>query len=378
MKLNKFEEFINESVIVNLLLEGSLAATGEFIDRLDTIKSKSDVAKGLHKGFKNAYYVYSDLDQNYIDVTDQEDMVSFISDKKADGEEDPYTSRKRGTIKIGRLVNALISNNDARPYFFGDVKPSAKDIEEFVNLYKASKVEKTNQFKIVDGSEIAYWYDEKNYWSKSAGQLGNSCMKDVDSDYFDIYVKNPRVCKLVIYVNQKNELLGRALLWKLDKTPLKGTKWFMDRIYTNRDSDINRFKDFANQEGFLYKFKNNFDGNEGLMFYHKGQPVFGEATVKLNKSDFNEFPFLDTLFFFDRKEGTLSNVGSKKAVILNDTSGEDSGYCGRCGGKGKVEEYDYDAGKDYKIKCPECTGLVEHTRENLLNSYPAFKDYLPK
>jgi len=376
MQLNRFEEFISESIIYNLLTESQLSASGEFMDRLGLIKKDSDLAKRLLKGFKKLVFINSELPQNFIDVTPVEDMVSFISDKKADDVEDPYNTKGRGTIKIGRLISALLSNDDVKYTLFGDYTPTAKDIEQFVNLYKASKVDKINEFRLVDGEEIAYWYDEKRYYSNQ-GQLGNSCMKDVDKDYFDIYVKNPRVCKLLIYVNGDNELLGRALVWKLEKSPVKEAKWFMDRVYVNRDSDINRFKEHARKEGWLYKYKNNYDHNEGVLFYLGSTPILGKVVIKLRNYDFKEYPFIDTVSFFDKKEGTLSNVGSKKSILLTDTRGGDAGYCDYCDGKGKQEMYDYEKEKDKKVTCDECVGLIDTMKRYIEEgSYPEFKTSL--
>lgn len=378
MNLNRFEDFINESLLIQLLQESILTASGEFMDRLDGISKESQVAKALLKGLKRGNYIYAELPQNYIDVTPEEDLISFISDKKAQSADtEPFQAKGRGTVKIGRFVNALLTNKDIKPYFFDEYEPTPKDIEEFVNLYKSKKVEPNNAFKLVDGEEIAHWYDEKRYYSNQ-GQLGNSCMKDVPKDYFDIYVKNPRVCKLLIYTNAKGQLLGRALVWKLHKSPVKGVEYFMDRIYANRDSDIIKFKDYAKKEGWLYKWKNNYDRDEAVFFYHGTQPVIGRAVVKLRNADFDEFPFIDTLSFFDKKEGTLSNVGTKKAVLLTNTSGEDSGTCDNCNGKGRVEEYDYDRDKDVKVDCEDCVGIVnkmiKYIKDGNYGNYKEFQN----
>ena len=378
MKLDSYGEFINESIFLEMINEGYMKASSDFIDRLRSIAKQDKIAKMLADGFEDQPYISGEQNQNYIDVTPEEDMVSFISDKKAQSEDDPFKAKGRGTIKVGRLISAIAGNKNLSPYFFKSNQITPKDIETFVNLYKSSKVETTNQFKLVEGDDIAHWYQEKRY-KPGNGQLNNSCMADVDEDYFDIYVKNPRVCKMLIYVNDEGQLLGRALVWKLDKTPLKGVRWFMDRIYTVRDSDMNRFKDYARKEGWLYKFRNSYDHEEGVLFYHGSTPVIGRAVVQLRKWDFDEFPFIDTLSFFNKKDGTLSNVGSKKALILTDTSGEDSGYCSYCDGSGKQEDYDSEKDKDIKVPFEDCVGIVDMMiRRIKQGSYSEFKDHLPK
>ena len=96
---------------------------------------------------------------------------------------------------------------------------------------------------MVQGESIAYWYNYKNYLDRS-GSLGNSCMSNVDDEYFDIYMSNSDVCKLLILKSQENpnKIVGRALLWTLT-----GGEKYLDRIYTIKDSDIELFKDYAKE-----------------------------------------------------------------------------------------------------------------------------------
>ena len=95
----------------------------------------------------------------------------------------------------------------------------------------------------------------KNYYS-SHGALGGSCMADEEKDTFKIYYKNDKKVQLLIYVDNNDKIHGRALLWKLNTSPCDA-KYFMDRVYTNADSDVIKFKNFAEEKGFLYKQKNN-------------------------------------------------------------------------------------------------------------------------
>ena len=81
-------------------------------------------------------------------------------------------------------------------------------------------------------------------------------MRDVESDYFDIYSENSKVCNLLIYFNENKKLLGRALIWKLKKSPCDA-KYFMDRIYSSSDSDVLKFKQYADEQGWMYKYKQN-------------------------------------------------------------------------------------------------------------------------
>ena len=79
---------------------------------------------------------------------------------------------------------------------------------------------------------------------------------------FNIYIKNPDVCRLVI-LREDDKILGRALVWKLVSIrsgvgeKFEGVEYFMDRQYTIKDSDVNKFRNFAKEQGWIYKTNNN-------------------------------------------------------------------------------------------------------------------------
>lgn len=374
--INSYSEFLLEGKLCKLILEGDMKASEDFLQRLKKIKAKSKLANVLYKAFKEELYITKSLTQNYIDVSD-EDTISFLSDTKADKIEDfdtesPYAAKGRGTIKIGRFVRALLNNDDFKEYcdeFLEDGEDELsfkdKDIEIFVNLYKATKIDVKNKFKIVKGEDIRKWYDEDKY-EGTGGTLGSSCMRyDSCQEYFDIYTENKQ-CNMLIYINEDGELLGRALIWKLSESPCNA-KYFMDRVYVNKDSDINKFVTYAEENNFLYKYRMGFDTDESYLFYYNNKPVFGKIEVKLEKSKFDNYPFLDTLYYLNIKDKTLSNVGSKGAITLGDTSGE-SNTCGYCGGTGVVG--------NKKTECIDCIGNIEKIRNNIKQgySYPVFKN----
>lgn len=374
MRLNLYKEFTDDINFLEFLNEGTLQASSDFIDRLNSIKDNK-IAKKLISTFDNAHWVPYEMAQNYIDVTPEEDLISFISDKRVDKDEpeDPFVAKGRGTVKIGRFIHG-IKNNKELGHVFQGITITDKDIEEFVNLYKSSKIENKNRFEIVEGDDIARWYKSKRY-KEGNGQLNSSCMADADKDFFKIYTKNPRVCKMLIYLNEDGLMMGRALLWKLDESP-NNIKWFLDRIYTVRDSDVNRFREYAKKEGWLYKYRNGYDDVEGVLFRHNGNPVIGKITIKLRECDFDEYPFIDTVAFLNKKNRTLSNVGSKGCIILRDTDGESS-ECYDCNGDGKIEEWDDDLEKDVKKPCPECVGILQRTISEIEGGeYEEYKDLI--
>jgi len=377
--INKFGDFILESQIIELINESNIRVSGNFLDKVKMMSKKNKLAKILFSIFSYEPWVEGDLAQNFIDVAG-EDTVSFLSDAKVMkidwNQETPYIAKGRGTIKVGRFINALLNNpkfKETMSYLIDDdvlssLEVKSKDIEEFVNLYKATNVDSTKKFKLVKGDDIAKWYYEDKYASDK-GTLGSSCMKDVGSNYFNIYVKNDKVCRLLIYINNENKLLGRALVWKLNEAPCDA-EYFMDRVYCNNDSDILKFTAYAEEQGWLYKYRMNSGDAESLLFKYNGGFVFGKIEIKLKESEFDEYPYCDTLTFLNIKDKTLSNVGSKNCQILSSTSGG-SDTCDNCGGKG-YEECNWcdgdgeqsceDCGGDGEYTCPDCDGSGETGR----------------
>ena len=267
--------------------------------------------------------------QNYFDTTDKDDMVSFLAYNKIpqdwDSDDDaslPYGMKGRGEIKIGKVIKALVPMLNIK-----SVKD--KDVEEFVNQFKASKSDTSMEFKLINGKDIAKYYNEKKYYSRN-GSLGGSCMADEEKDTFKIYYKNDKKVQLLIYVDNNDKIHGRALLWKLNTSPCDA-KYFMDRVYTNADSDVIKFKNFAEEKGFLYKLKNNSYVEDNINFMYKGKSLMGEVKVKLD-GDFKNYPFIDTMCFLSKKLGDLSNIPSKDCYFLHSVAG-DWEICDRCEGE---------------------------------------------
>ena len=104
---------------------------------------------------------------------------------------------------------------------------------------------------------------------------------------------------------------------------------FMDRIYTNNDSDVELFKQFAEKNGWWCKkvqnSSSNFTAQKGTAFK---DPTY---TVDLNWADHEYYPYVDTLYFLrlngiDSRDasGVLSNnpetIGD--SYELRDTEGD--------------------------------------------------------
>jgi hypothetical protein len=231
----------------------------------------------------------------------------------------------RNPIRIGRVIRALLTSAGES---FED-----KEIEDFVNAYKSS-IDIMNdaflKFDVVEGRDIAYWYSNEHYEDGGRSTLGNSCMAEVDSSYFDIYVYNPSVCKLVILYSdsggqitdgkwKSNKIRGRAILWTTDQGDI-----FMDRIYYNYESDVDLFKQYADKNDWWYKRSQDSDSH---FTAQKGsQTKSPKYTVSLRISEFSFYPYVDTLTYIDFSGKKLSNERSGMDGELCGTGGDWSDF----------------------------------------------------
>lgn len=210
----------------------------------------------------------------------------------------------KNPINVGRGIRSILN---AVGISFTD-----RELEEFVNNYKSSfdiLKDAFLKFDIVSGNDIAHWYSSSNYESNKS-TLGNSCMANVDSDYFDIYVYNPKVCSLVILYSDKgklengkwksNKIRGRALLWKTDEGMV------LDRIYTNKDEDVNLFIQFANKNDWWHKKYQ--DSSDSFIGVKDSQEQKLYLTIELTNSDFDYYPYVDTFCYLCKPEKYLTNT----------------------------------------------------------------------
>jgi hypothetical protein len=242
-------------------------------------------------------------------------------DQYSEAPQKVYTSN-RNPIRIGRLVNSLMS---------AVKKPvTQKEVEDFTNAYK-SAWDMVNdaflKFDVVSGYDIVKWYNESNYESDSS-TLGSSCMRyDECEEYFGIYTENSDVVKLVILYSDKGGSIkdgkfkstyikGRALLWKTNQGDM-----FMDRIYTNNDSDVELFKQFSEKNGWWCKkvqnSSSNFTAQKGSSYK---DPVY---TVDLKWADHEYNPYVDTLPYLKLND---LNPMDASGVISNDPDTINASY----------------------------------------------------
>lgn len=228
----------------------------------------------------------------------------------------------RNNIKIGRLTRSLLNTVG--------VTVTDRELSDFVNLFKSTydlMNEALLKFELVRNKDIAHWYSDDNYESQTS-TLGNSCMASVDSEYFDIYVYNPKVCGLLILYSDGGEIVdgkyksdkikGRALVWTTDQGDI-----FMDRIYYINDSDVDLYKQYAIKNNWWCKKSQNSTQHCAVQ---KGtsekSPIY---TVTLESYDFNSYPYFDTMAFMNTQKSIISNDPSEISADRDMTSTE-GGY----------------------------------------------------
>jgi hypothetical protein len=259
-------------------------------------------------------------------------------------------SKNRQDVRVGRSMNALLTlaakEDDAAKF-------TAREVEIFVNLYKA-QMDKFNDkfsfFDVVQGGEIYDRYQYGNYYDAS-GTLANSCMAEADSSWLEPYTENKTV-SLVIYKSQDDDskIIGRAILWEC----LDGKK-VMDRVYTNSDSDVELFRQFAQDSGWWYKSNNNSSYTINAVG-PEGQSIDRLVVqVQLQKRHEN-FPYMDTLKFYSPETGIISNENPESGVVYycESTEGYYDTLCSTCEQEGTITCPTCDG--DGEEVCIECNG----------------------
>ena len=221
-------------------------------------------------------------------------------------------TKSRNEVGLGRFVNKLFPG-----------KYNSKQVEDFVNSFKASLEKAGERFELVEGEDIEFWYNSDNY-KEISGNLGNSCMAR-KRNLFSIYTENPEVCKMLI-LKEDDKILGRALVWKLKWINILGEDpgYFMDRQYTIKESDVQKFKNYAIDQGWFYKPYNSHStfGTVNVNGFDKNVKM----TVNVAAKDYDNYPYMDTFRRYDPEEGILYNDDEKGEeyegqYILEDTSG---------------------------------------------------------
>lgn len=301
----------------------------------------------------------SDIKSSLSRMIDDDDIQDFFGNHEIDpgvisinnylgGYEQNHIKNlpNRGRVKMGRIIKKIIP------------EIPDKDLESLVNSLKS---EQTGfEIKLVKGADIAKYYRRESCDRKflNYGTLQSSCMMDVESQkphIFDIYTKNPESCQLAVMLNSSGQLVGRALVWKIDeisrwtgyseertireddyysnfdvdwqevklednfsnsllKSSVKDL-YFMDRVYFTKEWIGNSFQKWAKENNFMIKI-----GNEISYKGKVGHPIL---SINVKKIAYRQFPYLDTFKYYDVQSSTLCNYEiSNRGFSLNSTTGD--------------------------------------------------------
>lgn len=214
-----------------------------------------------------------------LDIGKDESTVSFISNDRMDRAKqlglNPW-KELRTEMKLGKFLNKHYSFN--------------QEIIENVVLryrmfYNFIVNDSDNIFESVQGDDIAYWYDSRNY-KLGGGSLNGSCMRYESPSRFILYTGNPDKIKLLI-LKENDKLIGRALLWTSDNG-----KQYLDRPYTRYDEDILLYK--------MYAIKKN------IYHYYARETVNDFFLTVREETTTERLPYLDSMKI-ERNIVTLKN-----------------------------------------------------------------------
>jgi hypothetical protein len=248
------------------------------------------------------------------------DHISDLLDPQFKSKDHQIWHKNRAEMKIGRFISKIFPNmfpaNKKREDLATSEKPN--DVESFVNMFIATVESNSKIIKIVSGEEIRHYYSNVNSF-KAGGTLGGSCMNHPDRGrYLDLYVKNPeKIQMLVLYPEDvRDKIIGRALLWKLD-TP-SGDRYYMDRVYTANDSDQYMFIEYAKKQGWLYKSSQTYGWEVEIIDGKDDSRKMMTLGVKLNKVDYDFYPYADTMQFYNGETGEINN--NRNSIKSDDRS----------------------------------------------------------
>jgi hypothetical protein len=222
-------------------------------------------------------------------------------------------SSGRNHFKISKFINRVFPN-----------KFTQKEVENFINKFKARIKSTEQEFKIVKGGDIYKWYDRDSHIIKDeVSSLGKSCMVDMQPNTFDMYAQNPDKCQLLI-LTENDKLVARALIFNVDEVKDKdgnvidGIKTYMDRQYYFIDSDGIKLVNYAKDKGWAYRTSNTEGNYETIT--HKGKTFGAEMMISL-PGEYEKYPYMDTFCYYDKDREELYNYENGDILILKDTQG---------------------------------------------------------
>lgn len=261
------------------------------------------------------------LEGNFISKVEKEiDMVSFLPVSKFEKVEDVW-NKGRTSMKIGRFLRKFLNEYSIKNYEIDDMQ-----IEKFVNTFKSYFSRDTSKLKIVEGKDILKYYQEDSYHNSGGryGSLWNSCMRQSERNKFmKLYADNIDKVKMLVFFDNDQKIRARALLWEdvRDHNDKEARYKFMDRIYSFYDHDVAFFKDWARENGYISKREQSARSERDFDLVN-GDYTRMSLYVKLENTEQDYFPYLDTFKFYNVDKKRFSNSdGFKFDYVLIQSNG---------------------------------------------------------
>lgn len=289
-------------------MKQQLVIADSLMDRLTKI-SDLNIAEDIVLTFIETEGKYID----YLGISEQNpEYISYLtSDRIArldENGDDFWNPKKRYHAKPSKVIDLLFPD-----------KYSQRDKELFTERFR-NEVKKENMncdlVTIVEGENIAKYYDEQNYYRHDSmmddnGGLFQSCMRDADSDYFDIYCQNTSKIAMAVVLTDGEKVRARCILWYPEGKGDGKTVWY-DRIYATTYRLKQEVQACLDAKGFV-----NISPKNPIAGYPKN------ISIDLGTTDFDYYPYMDTMQYMNLHGKKLYNYEDSSADYeLTSTGGE--------------------------------------------------------
>jgi hypothetical protein len=258
---------------------------------------KKKISKQLRKflikhNLNNVYQLLREYPKPDIDAFDfarkSPEYISYIKRSAKPAPDGTFAKPKRYSARIGRIISGYYDALTTAPRV--DVKHS--------EMWRASACMFQRQLAakltLKKTNAVCRHYYVDNYYNES-GSLGSSCMRFAEcQDAIYFYESNPDAVSLLVLVDKKNAVHGRALLWH-DVTDVKTGKKnsYLDRVFVNNDNLELFFEQYACKHG-CWSFYNYLDPRPAKM-----------ETRRVNITGDVIMPYLDTFCGIRRTGGGI-------------------------------------------------------------------------
>lgn len=286
-------------------------------------KFMREITKRFVRSDKVAKYLVDYIKDNEDDFVDYVELADMFTTNRL-----IITSKnnKPQVMKMTRFLRKILPQNLI----------SSDEIDKFVVEILASNISDT-YFELWHGEKIRSAFWPENFIVKD-GELANSCMSETQCQpYFDLYTQNKNVHMLVLL--HESKIVARAIVWKAlysDRERIKNVPYHvMDKVYAINDVEEKKMIEYAKSLDWLYYSERgeHFKDKEGRGYY-------GSFIVKLEKVEFQHYPYVDNMMYLDKEKKELSN---RFGVFMLHNKDGSLPSCTKCQ-------------DEHKLLCPDCEG----------------------